>query len=355
MNNKFAEVAQAIGRRIRAGDYAGARIPGERVLATQFGVSHMTARKAVEKLLDEGVLRRMSNGRLSVRLDRKAPVRHLAYVAPAYYSPVFERMRAALEHVAARHNAVVRPVDFVHWDDPAIPEALQSFDGIFLVPSGVPAPPRICQLLAKSGARPAISLESDLSAWGIPSLCFFPASSVERLLEHLWSLGHRSIDCFSTQPGDDVTRARILSWQEWKSRRLAGGHLIDEPVKPFELAIEQAHRVMNRMLNNRFAFSSAIVATTGVAGMAVLRALHEHGLRAGHDISVCAINGEDVARYCTPSLTSLEMPGLAPYLERAVAWICGDSRTWDGPLYVQASDVPIFVGESTGPVSKSRR
>ncbi|MCW8132045.1 MAG: substrate-binding domain-containing protein [Planctomycetota bacterium] len=352
MNAKYAEVAQAIGRRIRAGDYAGARIPGERVLATQFGVSHMTARKAVDKLLQEGVLHRLPNGRLTVRRNRKAPARHLAFLEPAYYSPVYERMRAELERAAARHGATVRPVDFVHWDDPAIPEALQGFDGVFLAPSGIPMPERVCRLFANPKARPAVSLEVDLSAWGIPSLCFFPPSAVNRLLDHLWNLGHRAIDCLNTQPDNEVIRARIGAWRAWTERRGAGGRLIDAPVKPYELAIEQAYRVMLRELKNPAGLSPALVVTAGATGLAVLRALHDRGLRPGVDLSVAAVNGEDLARYSVPTLTSLEPPAMAPFLERALAWVFSDPRAWEGPLLVEAGGVELFEGKSAGPPAR---
>ena len=49
---KFKDVMSVIERRIRQGDYVLTPIPGERKIAEETGVSHMTARKAVRGLLD---------------------------------------------------------------------------------------------------------------------------------------------------------------------------------------------------------------------------------------------------------------------------------------------------------------
>src|SRR5436190_13282146 len=63
---KYKHVMSLIERRIRQGDYVLNPIPGERKIAEEAGVSHMTARKAVRGLLDRKVLIRRPNGLLDV-------------------------------------------------------------------------------------------------------------------------------------------------------------------------------------------------------------------------------------------------------------------------------------------------
>src|SRR5678809_1782789 len=63
---KFQRVMSVIERRIRQGDYLLNPIPGERKIAEETGVSHMTARKAVRGLLDRKVLIRRPNGSLDI-------------------------------------------------------------------------------------------------------------------------------------------------------------------------------------------------------------------------------------------------------------------------------------------------
>jgi DNA-binding GntR family transcriptional regulator len=54
----WAAVAEHIAARIEAGDLPpGARLPGERDLAAEYGVALMTARRAIRDLRERGLVR----------------------------------------------------------------------------------------------------------------------------------------------------------------------------------------------------------------------------------------------------------------------------------------------------------
>ena len=356
MAQKCPEVAQAIRERIRRGDYPQGVLPGERVLATQSGVSHMTARKAVRLLIEQGLLQRKPNGRLTVksRMRGRAGGLQIAFLAPAHVSSNTERFRVALERMAESFRARVRPVDFVHWDDPVIPETLRSFDGIFLVPYGDALPARLQPHFRMDGHRPVVSFELDLTAWGIPSLDLFPATAIHRLLNHLVELGHRQVDCLATQPENRMTRERIAQWELWRSLHGIEGRLLHQPVKPYESALEQAYQVMTRECERRTFRATALLGASGAEALGAMRAFHERGLRIGRDVSVCAVNDEGLARYVWPSLTSLELPDPSPYLRICLEWMARGGRDWPGPLLMQVPEVPLFKGESTGPAPGRR-
>ena len=92
---KFKHVMSVIERRIRKGDYVLTPIPGERKIAEETGVSHMTARKAVRGLLERKVLIRRPNGSLDIspRFQGGAGAAHFLLLYPAYAStyltPIF--------------------------------------------------------------------------------------------------------------------------------------------------------------------------------------------------------------------------------------------------------------------------
>ena len=69
---KFQKVMSVIEQRIRQGDYVLNPIPGERKIAEETGVSHMTARKAVRGLLERKLLIRRPNGLLDVHPGHQA-------------------------------------------------------------------------------------------------------------------------------------------------------------------------------------------------------------------------------------------------------------------------------------------
>ena len=74
MENKpqYLKTAELLAERISYGDYLLTEIPSSRKLAEEFGVSHIVARKAVERLLADGLCRRMENGRIAVCARREA-------------------------------------------------------------------------------------------------------------------------------------------------------------------------------------------------------------------------------------------------------------------------------------------
>jgi DNA-binding LacI/PurR family transcriptional regulator len=243
-------------------------------------------------------------------------------------------------------------VDFVHWDDPVVPETLRSFDGVFLVPYGEAPPERLQPHFRMNGRRPVVSFELDLTAWGIPSLDLFPAAAVHRLLNHLVELGHRQVDCLATQPENRMTRERISQWELWRSLHGIEGRLIREPVQPYDSALDRAYEIMGRECGRNAFRATALLGVSVVEALGAMRAFHERGLRVGRDVSVCAVNDEGFARYLWPSLTSLELPDPSPYLRICLEWMARGGRDWLGPLLMQVPEVPLFKGESTGPAPR---
>src|SRR5256885_13352643 len=103
---KFQRVASVIERRIRQGDYLLNPIPGERKIAEETGVSHMTARKAVRGLLDRKVLIRRPNGSLDIspRFQGAAGAAHFILLYPAYASAYLTHLRQTVAEAAERYG-----------------------------------------------------------------------------------------------------------------------------------------------------------------------------------------------------------------------------------------------------------
>src|SRR4051794_23694155 len=56
---KYTRVRDALARLIRSGKYTpGQKLPGERALAVEYGISYMTARRAGSELVQQGLLDR---------------------------------------------------------------------------------------------------------------------------------------------------------------------------------------------------------------------------------------------------------------------------------------------------------
>jgi len=99
-----------IERRIRQGDYVLNPIPGERKIAEETGVSHMTARKAVRGLLDRKVLIRRPNGSLDISPGYQADSgpAHFLLLYPAYASTYLTHLRQTVGEAAEQYGLSMR-------------------------------------------------------------------------------------------------------------------------------------------------------------------------------------------------------------------------------------------------------
>ena len=355
---KYVNVANLIKTRVRNGDYSMKSVPAERQLAAEVGVSYMTVRRAMRELVEEGILVRQPNGRLCVgRLaEGNGAQLQLAFLAPTFNSPVIEQWRIAIDNITRRLKGFVRPVLYMHWDDPVVQDALDAFDGVFLLPIPEALPPHVAERL--KAAKRLVVIDQDMSHLGIPSVRLFPPVFVQRLLDHLAELGHRRIDCFNVHPvdlkSDAVIQQRVEQWNLWRLAHGYEGRLINAPVPLHTAPFDVAYRAMKKLLDEKTFDATAILAVTAPAAMGAMRALHEHGIWPGREVSVCTINGESMGDTLIPSLTALEALDPQPYVAACIDWIVSGGENWIGPLLVQPADVPLVVRESTGkPISKN--
>ena len=185
-NVKYTKVVRLIERRLQHGDYALGGLPGEERLAIEAGVSRMTVRRALDHLEGEGILNQQTNGRRTVNWDRLGLERtvRVAFLAPAYDSTIVNHLRIATSRTVDECGGMLRPVDYVHWDDPVVLDVFQAFDGVFLVSQAQKMPERVMKNLEDQAHR-VVMLDTDMSELGIPSINCFPYVFIQRMLDKL--------------------------------------------------------------------------------------------------------------------------------------------------------------------------
>lgn len=344
---KYLEVKSVIKRRILEGDYLINSIPGERRLAEQTGVSYMTARRAVQELLVEEVLIREGSGALAVhpRFVDKAKPAELVLLYPAYPSSYLTQLRSVVTDAAIGRGVSIRPGQFVHWEDHAVVEVVEQARGTLIIPHGPRIPPHVLESLR---SNKVVLLDGDFASQGLPSIRLFTEGCLERVFEHLWSLGHRKIDCLNTQNRNPEIDRRIQIWERWIAQEGGTGALHDDPAPEFTDPIALAYQLMTDLLERRRYDATAFVATTCPAAIGAIRACYERGVQVGTELSIAAMNLEPPAEYFCPSITGLTTPDLKASLDRCFDWFASDGL-WEGSLLVEPEFSTLFKGESTGP------
>ncbi len=341
----------ALMKRIRHGDHGATRLPGERQLAAELGLSRQTVRRAIRHLTGQGVLTRGGTGRLCIAPpdtgggggSAGVKQRIIVCLRPPSSSFEVERWRTDIEKAVASRGAVTRSIIYEHASDTAISTALTGgYDGVFFHPHGRMQPWLLKQL--REAPTRVVVVDHDASLHGLRSVAVFPAAAERKLLEHLVSLGHRHIDCFNVHATNSVIEARIGQW-----RHFVATHGLSGELHSVEAAsIEAARDAMTALLRSGRRLGTALLCITLNAAIGGMRALHEAGLRVGRDISVGVINDEGLGPFFIPSLTCLRSPSRVPYLRKAVDWMLNRAE-WSEPSLVQPKTAPLFVGESTGP------
>ncbi|TWU25496.1 lac repressor [Bythopirellula polymerisocia] len=341
-----------IERRIREGDYLLDSIPGERKIAEETGVSYMTARRAVLKLIDNKVLIRDTSGSLGIHPSyvKRAKPAEVVLLYPAYPSTYLTQLRGLVSDFAEKRGIRLRPAQFVHWDEKTVLEAAAQARGTFVIPHGPGMPARLIEAFRENKV---VILDGDFSSEGLPSIRLFSDSCVEEVLEHLYRLGHRHIDCVNTQNRNPEIERRIDIWQCWLKERRLKGQLWDKPAAEFTDPTIVSYNLAARLVDEQKVKSTAMICTTCPAAIGMMRACWERDIRVGKDLSICSVNIEPPAEFFCPSITGLKLPDLSDVLEKCVNWMFS-TKSYHGSHLLEPNEPALFEGESTAkPIRRS--
>ncbi len=296
---KYLEIAELLRHRIECGDYGLSALPGAPKLAAETGVSYLTARQAVRKLIEDGVVRRAANGRLEVEQAKRSGCK-AAYVYPVD-TPAHNVWRSAILQASEACGCVTREIPYGHHSDPLLYDALDGdFDLIFLQFTTVT--PLLLEKIRRNKDR-VVTLFYDLTEFGVRCFDGPDPASIYLLMKHLHDLGHRRIDCFFRRESDGHN-ARIDVWRDSLDRLGCDGTLHDgASSQRLPIDMEQSYYDTCRILERGEFKASAAFCLTASAALGVIRAFHDHGVRVPEDVSVASFGDRVLARMVIPSIT----------------------------------------------------
>ncbi len=351
-NAKYVRIAELLKRRIQNSDYMFNTLPSAQKLAEDTGVSYLTARHAIRKLIEEKVLIRQKTGRLSIRCSTTSPKRKLnvVYIRPAMGD--FSIWDYSLRQTAEELNCGYRTISYTHEDDPLITESLKGdFDLIFLWyhhTNNI-----FIEKLKKNSER-LIIMFHDLTEHGIRCVDGPPPETVSSLIEHLYKLGHRRIDCFNSQPISPTVEKRIELWRSSLEEFGCRGELHNHPV-PLSFPAVYAYEKMNEILENGHFQATAIFSTTTDTAQGIIRSCHEHGARVPEDISVCSFGNPEKAMLSIPTITIVDRPDPKPELRAIFELFLGLGGDPARLMYRPEGYNSLRLGESTGKAKLTMR
>lgn len=203
--------------------------------------------------------------------------------------------------------------------------------------------PRLVGDLERARTPVVVLWQGPLAAT-VPTIGVDNARGIEAALDHLLGLGHERIAFVSGRPLGDI-QERAASFRARMQRaglRVPRGYL--QQVPNTAPGGERALRGLLELSSP----PSAIVCSTDVLAMGVLRACATRGVRVPEDLSVVGFDDLPFSAHLVPALTTVRMP-IGEMAERAVRVVVESiaSGTREAPHEMLAPR--LVVRESTGP------
>ncbi len=304
------------------------RIPSERDLAKQYGISHMTARRAVCELVDKGVLIRGKGRRGTYVADKrlrsmKGAIGVLSPLAEReqHFDPYGASLLAAIQEMLCEHGLrlhLAPQIDaFFETSNSETGEslcnALASVDGILKLPC---KPDKRFKEIVK--IVPSIAL----STWapGLPRVGADDVAGARRAVEYLTGKGHERIAHLSHRPRSLMARDRCRGYEQAMDGLGLEQHAIVLKCNGGRKAVEGAFRRFMD-LNPR---PTAIFCSTDESAAIFMGLLQSAGVGIPDKVSIMGFGDLEIARYLHPALTTMQAPCRCMAfcaVERLLNWI----------------------------------
>lgn len=323
-------------------------------VATAAGVSRatvsrvMNGRSTVDPAITERVRRvatelsyRPSNVARSLSIGRTHTI---ALVVPDLGNPVFQQILRGVTTAAAPSGYRVLVADSA--EDPSEEaaialEARLRCDALVLVSPRMPDA-LLAELVPQ--VAPVVLVNRSLAGGGVPALVVDYAHAAEQVLEHLVSLDHRRVVYLAGPPGSTSDAQRREGLRRVLDRR--------PDVEVVELLggsdIAAGHAAVDEVLAAR---PTAVVAFNDLVAFGLLAGLNEAGVAVPADLSVAGFDDIDLARYATPSLTTVAVPQaeLGRHAWKELSALIDANQ---GASHATRFDPSLEVRASTGPAPR---
>ena len=215
---KYVLVEDYIRQQIKTGEITD-KLPGERTLAAELGYSYMTIRKAIENLVNEGVLYKIPTKGTYVAdgKQRHARTRSIGYfldssIESGLTSPYYSLIFNALEKEAARHDYTL--LYFTDSESVKLKKILKKVDGV--IASCFNRVEEYIQRIKE--LVPVVVIDNSAADKSIPSVIIDNFSALTQTVDYLSGIGHQRIGFMTGLEDSDVGKNRTEGYRAGLAR-----------------------------------------------------------------------------------------------------------------------------------------
>ena len=307
---KHSQVRRAITQAIRDGEFqTGERLPAERDLALRYGVSYMTARRAVTEMVEADLLvRRPREGTfIPAHTLRRLTATMLHLVCPAFESSsisAFLRWGAQAAEARGWRTDVIR----LHREQVrAAVRAIEHGDLAIVLPTGPELSGTLGEAMQKAQGR-AVLLGNRLDSLGVPSVLADDAQGIRLAMNYLHQQGHREIALITDDPLHPIARVQIAAWRSFfEGRAPAENRLIVVQTPRHDSQAQWTHRAVGDYLQADDGATTAFLCLIDDMALPVLTACRDAKREVPGQMSLICAGDSATMAFAHPPVTGIDV------------------------------------------------
>lgn len=322
--SKYARVRDALAEAIRNGEYTvGQKLPGERTLAVQYGISYMTARRAVGELVERGLLDRRpweglfvaqseGDGRAKPGTAPTAGTITLNIITVGYEPPHVNTLKRLASKYAEGCGWSTRFVRIEHpGDDHAIRCILGGGLSLLIIPDDLTMRGPLGEAVQQVNGR-AVLIGNRMDNLGVPSVLADDTHAIGLAVQHLREHGHTKIGMLCDYINHPVTSVQVAKWRSCFAADCPADELerrlIVVRTPRFECPTQNAYRRVREYLREEGAAAvTALVCTGDDSAVAAMSACRDEGRPVPEAMSIIVSGDSALATHCNPPLTCIDV------------------------------------------------
>lgn len=307
---KHQVVREGLVEIIRRGEFKlGHRLPADRELAAQFGVSYMTARRAVNALVEASFLERRIGDGTYVRdgSQQRLSSTTLNLICTTYESAT-TRAFLQLGGVAAQRRGWCSHVIRIHSDSER--DALRAVGNgeLSLVLADDDALDGPLGTAIRRAKGRTVLIGGRLDEHGVPSVLADDARAVAMALQHLQRANHQRIALVCNHPKSRNEQVQIAAWSASQNPQELKHLMIAANTPRFECASRFAYEATQRFLQtSRAETVSALLTVSDELAIGALAACRDAGRSVPGTMSLINLNNNSAMEFANPRVTCVDI------------------------------------------------
>ncbi len=340
---------EAVGDSIRDGEVRpGEQLPSERELARRFGVSYMTARRAISEMVEIGLLERRGREGTFVRSYGAAMLatRTLHLMCPDFDTAdikTFLRLAARAAELEGWKTNVIR---LSPSNERAAARALEEGDLALVLAAG-PELEGVLGAAMKAAVGRAVLIGNRLDDEGVPSVLADDSQAIRLAMSHLQNAGHSHIALVSDHPTHAVDRVQIGAWRATLAPDVPQDLIVVNTPR-HESATEQTMERVKTYFEHG-GKATALITLADEMALASMAAVRAMGRQVPQDVSLVNSGNSPLLGVAHPGVTSIDVH-IAEHIEQGMKFlrhaIENDSDPFD---YLRFVEPHMVERESVAP------